>query len=216
MQGATGADGAQGPTGPAGPQGAAGVTGPQGPAGATGADGAQGPQGVQGPVGPQGPAGAQGATGPQGATGAVGAVGPAGAQGPTGPQGIVSFATLAGFGNNPTATTAFIGPTVNVSITAGQKIMMVVSKALGSTSAGGANSLNIYPAYQAGAGVVTTQGGGIFGIACAQNTRETVSINYIFSGLAAGTYTVGMAGSSTNAANWNNNEYGYISAIVFN
>ena len=34
------------------------------------------------------------------------------------------------------------------------------------------------------------------------------------SGLAAGTYSVGLCESTTNGANWSNNEYGYVTALV--
>ncbi|HQU83470.1 MAG TPA: collagen-like protein [Pyrinomonadaceae bacterium] len=170
------------------------------------------------PQGPQGIQGIQGIQGPPGATGATGAPGATGPAGPAGPQGIVGFVTSAGLGLSTISTTnTFIGPTVNVTVAAGQKVMMNVTKAMGSTAAGGATGLNIYPCYQNTAGgTLTTQNLGIFGLTSAQNDRQQFGINYIFSGLAAGTYTIGMCGSSTNAANWNNNEWGYISAIIFN
>lgn len=183
-----------------------------------GVEGPQGPPGPQGPAGPAGPTGATGPQGPQGATGFTGAAGPAGPAGPQGPQGIVSTASTSGSGGNPTPANAFIGPTVNVTITAGQKILVIADKALGSTAAGGAQGLNIYVGYQATAGAVTTFGGGIFGLRVPQNTRVPFSINGIISGLAAGTYTVGMVGSCTagQEVNWNSNEFGYVSAIVIN
>jgi hypothetical protein len=184
--------------------------------------GPQGPAGPEGPAGPQGPTGAVGPQGPAGATGAVGpagAAGPAGPQGPEGPQGIVSTAFTSGFGaSQVTTTTGFIGPTVNVTITAGQKIFVDVNKALGSSIAGGANSLNLYIGYQstAAGSNVQSYGGGILGLQCQQNTRQIYSMSGIISGLPAGTYSVGLVGFSPNAANWNNNEYGYVSAMVIN
>jgi hypothetical protein len=220
IPGPPGPEGPPGPVGPQGPQGPTGATGPQGPAGPAGP---QGPQGAQGPEGPQGPQGPIGATGPQGPTGATGPQGPTGAtgpQGPAGPQGpsgVVSFAATAGDGLPPGTTNAFIGPTLNVTLAAGQKAMMVVHKALGSFAAGGGTSLNIYPCYQlTPGGTLTTQNGGIFGLTVPQNQRQLFGINWIFSGLSAGTYTIGMCGSTPTPAGWNNNEWGYISAIVFN
>ena len=192
-------------TGATGAVGATGATGPQGPQGTVGATGATGPQG------PQGLVGATGATGPQGPVGATGATGPAGS------QGIVTFATTSGAGGNPTNSLAFIGPTVSVTITAGQKVKLDVTKALGTSVATGANSLNVFPCYQSQAGgSITTAGGGLFGLKVAQNTRIPISLNYIFSGLPAGTYIFGMGGLSSNAANWNDNDFGYVSVIVFN
>jgi hypothetical protein len=43
-----------------------------------------------------------------------------------------------------------------------------------------------------------------------------VSISGIITGLPAGTYIVGMAGRAAAPANWNNNEWGYVTALVFN
>ncbi len=228
--GPIGPQGPAGATGAMGPAGATGLTGPagaMGPAGATGATGLTGPAGPTGPTGLTGPAGSAGATGatgltgpegptgPTGLTGAAGPTGPAGATGPTGSNATILSGYVSSGGAAPTATLAFIGVTTTVTITAGQRIMMSVSQALGSTLVGGASSLNIYPAYQlSGGGLVTALGGGIFGIQCPQNTRQTVSINGIFT-LPAGTYTIGMAGSSTNSANWNNNEWGYLSYMIF-
>jgi hypothetical protein len=52
---------------------------------------------------------------------------------------------------------------------------------------------------------------------CPQNTRNIYSISGVISGLPAGTYNVGMAGNaSPAAAHWNNNEWGYVTALVFN
>ena len=130
---------------------------------------------------------------------------------------MITFVASAGGGLNPAAVLGFIGPTVNVTLAAGQRAHMVMNKSLGSTAAGGAQDLDIYPCYQnIAAGALTTQLGGIFDLRIAQNQRILFDMNYVFSGLAAGTYTIGMCGfSATNAANWNNNEWGYISALVF-
>jgi hypothetical protein len=133
------------------------------------------------------------------------------------PTTITSVFT-AGGGLNPGATTEFIGPTVNVTTTVpNQRVMVNVSKALGSTSVAGANNLNIYVGFRlsTATGAPTTVGGGIFGIRVTQNQRIPVAINGIITFPTPGTYTVGMAGSSTDATNWNNNEWGYITALVF-
>ncbi len=81
-------------------------------------------------------------------------------------------------------------------------------------AAGGATGLNLYPCCQStvvGSPLIT-QGGGMFGITAAQNQRHSVGLNFVFSSLAASTYTIGMCGSSPNAAKWNNNEWDFISA----
>ncbi len=220
--GPQGAAGPQGPQGPAGPQGPTGATGPQGPAGPQGNPGPAGPAGATGATGPQGPAGPVGATGPQGpagptgATGATGPAGPAGATGPAGPQGpsgVVGQGFASGFATAPTASTAFISPTVSVTITAGQKIFVSSNAALGA-GANAATSLNLYICYQSG--TLTTFGGGTFGLTAAANQRQLYGLSAVITGLSAGTYLVGLCGASSNAANWTNNEYAYNSAIVFN
>ncbi len=198
--------GLQGPQGPAGPAGAQGPAGPAGPAGATGA---------QGPAGPAGPQGIQGI---QGIQGPAGPIGPAG---PTGASGVVSWASTSGLGafNGGGVGTAieFIGPTLNVTITAGQKIFMTVDKALGAAGTA-ASGLNLYPCHRSTAvgATIVANGGAILGLQVPANTRITWGMNWSYSGLAAGTYTVGMCGSAATPANWNNNEYGYVTALVTN
>lgn len=220
--GATGPAGPMGPTGaagPMGPTGAAGPAGPMGPAGPTGPQGfqgIQGPQGVQGPMGPMGPAGPAGATGPTGPQGAVGPTGPQGAVGPAGPQGpsgVISASYLAGSTPGIAGSTAFIGPTATVSITgSNQKIHVVAHHGLGSI--GGATNLNLYICYQASGGLLNTLGGGIFDLTAPANSRQIYGLSAVTNVLSVGTYAVGLCGSSSNAASWNNNEWGYVSAIV--
>jgi hypothetical protein len=93
---------------------------------------------------------------------------------------------------------------------------MTVSKALGSIAVGGAGNLDIWAGSQLGVNPIVQHGGGILNLRCSQNTRDLFTMTHIYTGLAAGTYTIGMVGITTEAANWNNNEWGYISVIVFN
>lgn len=137
---------------------------------------------------------------------------------------MIAFVTTAGAGlsgsggsiGGVNSANAFIGPTVNVTLAAGQRAYMQITKSLGTTVAS-ASGLNVYPCYQlSGGGVLTTQGGGIFGLTVLGTQRIMLDMNYVYSGLAAGTYAIGMCGASAaGAANWNNNEWGYISALVF-
>jgi hypothetical protein len=182
-----------------------------GPMGPQGPQGEPGPQGVPGPQGEPGPQGPPGADGPQGIQG------PAGAAGPTGPTGIVSTAFTNATGNNPAVTFGFIGPTLTLSVAAGQKVYVISSKSLGSTVAGGASNLDLYVCYQSTAmgAAIQSIGSGIFGLRTPQNTRNIYAMNADFSP-GAGTYIVGMCGISANAANWNSNEFGYVTAIVHN
>lgn len=204
----TGLVGPTGPAGPAGPAGAAGATGAAGPMGPAGS---QGPAGAPGAAGPQGP---QGTAGPTGAAGATGATGP---QGPQGIPGVVGSYMANGLGNSPTATLDFIGPTVMITVAAGQKVIVTSNKALGSTLAGGATGLNLYMCYKstaAGSSINSDSQNGSFGQQVPQNTRMLFGLSAVFTGLPAGTYFFGMCGASANFGNWNNNEYGYTTALV--
>jgi hypothetical protein len=209
--GPQGSTGPQGPTGPTGPQGNQGSQGVQGPTGPTGNSGSQGNPGPTGPTGPQGPLGSQGVTGP---------TGPSGATGATGPTGIVASNFLSGFAGSsmPTGTSlapSFIGPLLAVTTTSTQKVYISGNAGLGSQSTG-ASDLNLYLCFQASGGAVTQFGNGIFGLTAPPNQRYSYGLTGITS-LPAGTYSVGMcAVSPTQAANWNNNEFVYVSAIVFN
>ncbi len=162
------------------------------------------------PAGPQGPAGAQGPAGPVGPAGATGP------QGPAGPTGIITYATANGVSAAVQSTLGFLGPQVTLTVAVGQKVQMSASCALGSTI--GANGLNIWPGYQLNSGgAITTLSGGSFGYGVAQNTRHSFSVHWVFVGLPAGTYKFGMAGyCTTTAANWNSNEYGFVTAVLFN
>ncbi len=125
---------------------------------------------------------------------------------------------VSGGGNLPATTLDFLTTTATVTITSStQKVHWVATKALGSTAASGANSLGIYAGYKlTSAPSISTVGGGILGLRCASNTRQTYTISGYVTGLAPGTYVFGMAGSSSDSANWNSHEYGYVTILVFN
>jgi ABC-type taurine transport system substrate-binding protein len=93
----------------------------------------------------------------------------------------------------------------------------VADKALGSTSVGGAAALNLWICHKlSSATTPSSVGGGILGNQVAQNTRQIFGMSADIAALASGTYQVGLCGSSSNAANWNYNEYGYVTALVHN
>ena len=203
-----GAQGAQGPQGPPGPAGAKGDTG------AAGAAGAAGPAGPEGDAGPTGPTGPEGPTGPTGAEGPQGTQGPQGAQGPQGPSGVVQGNFNSAFGTQPSDTLSFIGPTTSVTVAAGQAVYVNASKALGSSAAGGAFDLDLWICRQLAGGPLTQVGSGMLDLRVTQNTRIPFALNARIAGLAPGTYQVGLCGVTSNAANWNSNEYGYTTAFV--
>jgi hypothetical protein len=180
----------------------------------TGATGPQGPIGPEGPVGPQGPQGPQGATGANGADGATGPAGPAGPQGPQGTPGILASAFAQAFAPDPLPTTlAFYSAPAQVTITAGQKIHVTGTAALGSTGAAGA--LDIYICYRIGAaGTISTFGGGLFDLTSGTGQRQAVTLSADIANLAANTYQVGLCGVGN--ASWDNNEWSYTTAFVHN
>jgi hypothetical protein len=96
-----------------------------------------------------------------------------------------------------------------------QRIVVTSHKALGSSAVGGAENLYLYIGYRAGtAGAVDVVGGGAIGNRVSQNTRITMGLSAMITGLPPGTYEVGLAGRSTTPANWNYNDWGYTTAVV--
>jgi hypothetical protein len=90
------------------------------------------------------------------------------------------------------------------STAAAQKTVPIVASAM--TSAGGT--------------VLFTSGSlgsGTFDLRVPANIRTTFVQAGIATGLAAGTYQVGVCGKadSGQGANWNNNEFGFVTALVF-
>ena len=131
------------------------------------------------------------------------------------PSGIVnSVGTAVSAAVTPTATLAFVSPTVSVSISnISQRVLVDVTCAFGAGSAA-ATALNIYPAHKLTTGsTITTVSGGIWGLTCPANTRQTYAITGVITGLTAGTYQVGMAGTGTN---WTSNEFCYVRAVLVN
>ena len=223
--GPQGIQGIQGDVGPMGPQGPQGIQGDVGPMGPMGPQGTQGDIGPMGPMGPQGPAGAIGPMGPQGATGAAGPAGPAGpagAVGPQGPSGVISSVYAHASGNGPVdgAAYAFIGATVNVTVTsATQAVHVTATKALGSTTAGGASSLRLSVCRRTAGSTATPVDNNDYmqGLRIAQNQRLPFTLSTRFSNLPAGTYEVGLCGYTMTVGEgvkWNSNEWGRISAFV--
>jgi hypothetical protein len=118
-----------------------------------------------------------------------------------------------GVGGNPTASDAFLGATASVTLATSRPVFMVASKAFGSSTGG--TVLTIWPCYQLQpSGAIQKGGLGISGLTAAASQRHDYSISYVFPPLPAGTYTIGMCGSSSSASSWDSNDAGYVSAIV--
>jgi hypothetical protein len=115
-----------------------------------------------------------------------------------------------------TTTQIFTGPTVNVVVAgATQKVVVTAHQGFGSIAAGGADGLDLRICSRLGAaGPIVGIGSGIFGLRVAQNTRQVFGFSVMVSGLAPGTYTVGLCGLAAIPANWNSNEFGSVTAMV--
>ena len=191
-----------------------GEDGPPGPAGVQGPEGSEGPQGPTGQAGQAGPAGSRGPQGPQGFLGPGGPVGPSGPQGAAGASGVLGMVALSGLGAGPASALAFIGPTVSVTVDAGERVLVFAQKALGTT--GGASGLNLWICYEPMAGALTAVGGGLFGLRAPANSRTVYGLTAPTPpSPAPGQYVVGLCGTAgAQAANWNANDFGYVTALV--
>jgi hypothetical protein len=117
-----------------------------------------------------------------------------------------------------TTSLSFIGPTtLFTAVAPNQRIHVVGTATLGSTAVGGGTALDLYVCFQRTGSPITTEGGGAFGLTVAQNQRSTFSLSSVVTvtGPTADT-VVGLCGSSVSAGNWNNNEWGYVSALLLN
>lgn len=209
-----------GPTGAPGPTGPAGAPGAVGQKGATGSTGPTGPAGAAGPAGPVGPVGPAGAAGP---AGPVGPVGPAGATGPAGPQGpsgvvttVYADAVIPALSDSASAY-QFLAPTVSVTLSPGQAIIVNGTATLGSTNAGGASLARLSACHQVGGtGTLTDNDADWSLIRVPQNTRLPMAVSQRISGLPPGTYTVGLCyrADTGQAVNWNYNDWGNLSVLV--
>jgi hypothetical protein len=97
----------------------------------------------------------------------------------------------------------------------GQKVYVNSVKALGSTAASGASNLILDICYKETAGSITHFGATLSYLRVPQNTTVPMGLNAIITGLGTGTYDVGLCGYSSDASNWDANDYGYTSAFVF-
>ncbi|MHB8872505.1 MAG: hypothetical protein ACYC8T_02355 [Myxococcaceae bacterium] len=109
---------------------------------------------------------------------------------------------------------------MSVTVNGSQSVTVTSTAALGSSLGTGAQNLKLYICSQLGAGAVVSHGFGLFGLGVpAGPIRLPFTLNARIGGLAAGTYQVGLCGSANtavDAANWNNNEWSYTSAMVTN
>jgi hypothetical protein len=130
------------------------------------------------------------------------------------PSGVVSANFVNGFGGNPGSIAAFLSPAVTVSVGQGQSIFVVGTKPLGTTT--GAGSLDLYPCYRVAgtSDVPTIVGDGMLNMSLNGGQRIPMTLSGVFSDLAPGDYEVGICGDDDGNGNWDNNEWGYTSALV--
>ena len=95
---------------------------------------------------------------------------------------------------------------------ASQKILVSSHKAIGSYWA--AQGLNLWICRQDSAGAMTKVGPGIYNLSLPNGGLQVFSLSATIENLAAGTYQVGLCGSSNDSANWNWDEFSYTTALV--
>ena len=118
-------------------------------------------------------------------------------------------------GSAPSETTGFLAAPLTLTMTSAlQKVLVTSSKALGTNNFDGAQDLDVWICYQEGDGAVQTVGGGVYDLRAAANTRQLVNLSATLTGLAPGSYKVGLCGKSSDASNWNSNEFSYTTALV--
>jgi hypothetical protein len=190
--------------------------------------GPAGPRGPRGPAGPAGPTGARGADGVQGPAGATGADGPAGqtgSRGPAGPSGVVGANRASDqiTAIPPTAEQIdFLATPLVARLEAGQRVLVTANGGFGTTE-NPATNLSLFICSQSTApdSPVTVFGGdpnstGIFGLTAAAQSESDFGLSDVSTDLAPGTYRVGLCGFSTDADNWDLNDFVQQTALVVN
>jgi len=106
-------------------------------------------------------------------------------------------------------TLVFIGPTVNVTVGAGQKIVFDDAIQLGSTAGA---TISPTPCYSSGGTPATFDGNYLDGLTIAAGTRRDIHISDALSP-GAGTYTVGVCGFGSGTLDLNDFSQGYAMVI---
>jgi hypothetical protein len=156
-------------------------------------------RGAIGPAGPTGPAGPQGPQGVAGAVGAAGPQGPVGPEGPPGPAEILSYVDVSGTVGTVPATEAgmaFRGPVATVNLTSNGGMLANASATLGTSVVPSTGSVVVAMCYQfQPGGTLTMMNDGnlaFLRISAASGGRQMVSATGVATGLAGGTYQVGL------------------------
>jgi hypothetical protein len=123
-----------------------------------------------------------------------------------------------------------ISAAVNVNITGeGHSVFVDATAALGTTLSN-VLPLNIYPCYEreddeGGNSGLITLGGGLWGLSVPANTRTAMSITGVLEEAPPGNYLFGMCGEVPDQGSdeggeeidtqWDNNDFSYVSVLVF-
>lgn len=120
---------------------------------------------------------------------------------------------IAGATPGVTTSIAFVSSTTSITVIEGQRVLITASQSFGSSLPGGGTSLDLWIGARPSGGSLTTFGGGVFGLTVPQGQRQLYTLSAVVT-LPAGTYDVGLAGRSANPGSWNNNEWGYVTAVI--
>jgi hypothetical protein len=194
---------ASGATGATGPQGPQGLQGPKGDKGDTGDPGAKGDAGEKGDKGDKGDPGEKG---DKGDTGAQGPAGPAGADG-----GGASLVSESGVGSSLTSIPAFASNAVVVNVDGpGDKLMVTASASHYLQGTVGSSVRSTVAAYYVGLRPTGSSAPQQFGPTAYQSfwprpdnsykfDMKTMSLTTVITNLPAGSYEVGLVGSSSDS-----------------
>lgn len=164
--------------------------------GAEGEDGPEGPQGDPGPVGPEGP------DGPAGPAGSDGPDGPPGGTGPAGPDGSVTLATAGGaIGSIPNSSgnwSIIANSAATIAVAEGEALYCVATAVLGVSSTNSFGDFEIgYRLAGAGSYNVTED---YVSLTLQPGHRHSLALARRITGLAAGTYEVGLCYRTSTSA----------------
>jgi hypothetical protein len=101
-----------------------------------------------------------------------------------------------------------------VTVADGQSVFVTSQRAFGANGAA-ATGLSLWICHRNSSGVLTPVGVGTLGLRVPMLTRVNFPMTAILTGLAPGTYAVGLCGFAFDPSGWTSNESGSTSAVVF-
>lgn len=133
------------------------------------------------------------------------------------PMSILGVNQAVGYTNIGAGLNFLVLPAI-VELTEPASILIHSTRGMGSTTGvNSTGSLNLYLCYRdANGGSIVSLGGGIFGLSVPAGTRIPFSLSYSTDFLPPGNYEVGLCGTTNDPSQWNSNEWGYTTAMVYN